>query len=103
MWNKLESPSSNCWLVWNGCLITLRRRNLAPPPHRMHQPWENNSVSIASLLPNYRIRCTLALQSYNVEQIGNRQTVQRRLAAARRLGSPNGCREQYVHSNTSVA
>jgi len=59
-------------------------------------------VSTESLLPNCRIRCTLALKYDNVEQIGNRQTLQRHPAAARRLDSPNGCREQHVHSNTSL-
>jgi len=59
-------------------------------------------VSTESLLPNCRIRCTLALKYDNVEQIRNRQTLQRHPAAARRLDSPNGCREQHVHSNTSL-
>merc|ERR1712099_9067 len=55
-------------------LITRGRRNLAPPPHRIHQPCKIKTVRITSLLPTYRVKCTLALQYDSVEQTENRHT-----------------------------
>jgi len=60
-------------------------------------------MSIISHLPSYEIKFTLALQYDNVDQIENHQTLSKHTAAARSLDSPNGCREQYVLSNTSLA
>jgi hypothetical protein len=77
-------------------------RNLAPLPHRMHQPCVDAIMSNASFLPNYQIKCTLALKYDSAEQLENHPTLQRYAAAAQRLESPNGCQEQYVHSNTTL-
>jgi hypothetical protein len=68
----------------------------------MHQPCVDNIVSAASILPNHLIKCALALWYNGLERIQNDQTLQRHLAAARKLDNPNGCREQYVHNNTSL-
>ena len=41
----------------------------------MHQPCVNNIMNVASLIPNYLIKGTLALQYDGVEQIENHQIV----------------------------